>query len=253
MQNSQPINSIPIQWFKENPLEKPGINSEIANIAFLAQADLLLLITKLFAPPTAKMKQDLQVISPSDVDKLLKNSKLPTGENLATTYRQIQQQIQEIDLDIWVEEYNRLFEAKVACPINESGFISRDKEAILADIAGFYKAFGLKLSKAMGEKTDHLIGELEFVIMLLVMLTKTEQLEEKKTARNALNTFTFDHLSEWLPTFCEQLTKVTGLVIYQQSAEFLSMTWTAIMTANQLANPIKTTDDDANLDDDTTL
>ncbi|NJO16457.1 MAG: hypothetical protein HC877_12155 [Thioploca sp.] len=74
--------------------------------------------------------------------------------------------------------------------------------------------------------------------MLLVMLAKaTDQdnaIEIMQVTHNAISSFSFDHLGEWLPSFCERLSQLTVLPLYQQLAQLLQLTWTGIVAANQL-------------------
>jgi TorA maturation chaperone TorD len=219
----------PIKWFKGGMLQQQveWSKEEIEHLALLAQADLLFLIAQMFTPPSAEMRQLLEIEVP-DLNKLLHNSGIPESDNLAETYQQIRQQAQSLNLDVWAAEYKRLFEANVACPINESGFIRRDKGVILTDIARFYRAFGFELTRNASEKVDHLTAELEFVAMLLVMLAQDQG--ATRTTHDALGSFSFDHLGEWLPTFCERLTETSSLQIYQQMAKLLLSAWSGILT-----------------------
>ncbi|RKZ47961.1 MAG: hypothetical protein DRR16_09660 [Candidatus Parabeggiatoa sp. nov. 3] len=229
----------PIKWFPDRKPSSPQAFEtfqELDNVTLLAQADLLLLIAQILAHPSTDI-QSLLEQEVTDIQELLQHSGLPERENLATVFQDIRQQAQTLNLDIWVAEYNRLFEGNVACPINESGFIRRDKGAILADIAGFYTAFGFELSNEASEKADHLIGELEFIAMLLVLLAQVSDQEIKRTIHDALGAFSFDHLGEWLPTFCERLPVITTLPIYQQIAALLHQTWTGILAVNHLPIP----------------
>lgn len=232
----------PIKWFKDGtfPLQQQveWSKEEIDHLALLAQADLVFLIAQIFAPPSAEMRKMLEIEIP-DIKELLDKSGLPEQDkdNLAEIYQQIRQQAQSLNLDTWAAEYNHLFEGNVACPINESGFIRRDKGVIIADIAGFYRAFGFELSKNASEKADHITGELEFIAMLLVMLAQAQDQEAKRTTHDALGSFSFDHLGEWLPTFCERLTETTALPIYQHLAQLLLGAWTGILSLNKLPMP----------------
>jgi TorA maturation chaperone TorD len=223
----------PINWFKNG---KPAEWSKIDNITLLAQADLLLFIAQMFAPPSAEMQNMLEIEVP-DIKELLQKSGISEPNRLEEIFQQIRQQAQTINLDVWAGEYNRLFETNVACPINETGIIRRDKGVILADITGFYNAFGFKLSEEASEKADHLTGELEFVALLLVMLAQTQDEEALRITHNALSSFSFDHLGDWLPTFCERLTDTTFLPIYQHLAQLLQMAWSEIVAINHLPMP----------------
>jgi TorA maturation chaperone TorD len=224
----------PIKWYPSPPL---GLPTRADKIALLAQADWLLLIAPLFTLPSAGLR-DKVAIEAAELQELLEKSSIPNAEQLMVIFQAIQQHLQTIQLDTWSEEYNRLFECAAPCPINETGWVRRDKGTILADIAGFYRAFGLELAEAASEKVDYLVGELEFVAMLLVMLAKaTEQdnaTEVMQVTHNALSSFSFDHLGEWLPSFCERLNQFTVLPLYQQLAQLLQLTWTGIVAVNRL-------------------
>ena len=223
----------PIQWYKKVPPSPEPILAKKDHLSLLAQADLLLLIIKLFSLPSTET-QILLEKEVTDLQELLHYSHLPEPDRLAEVFQQIREQAQTLNLETWVEEYHRLFEGNVACPINESGFIRRDKGVILADIAGFYRAFGFDISQQTGEKADHLNAELEFAAILLIMLAKTPEPETTRTTHEALSAFSFDHLDEWLPSFCERLTQITILPIYQQLAQLLQSTWSGIVAANHL-------------------
>jgi TorA maturation chaperone TorD len=118
--------------------------------------------------------------------------------------------------------------------------VRRDKGAILADIAGFYKAFGFQLAENTSEKVDHLICELEFVVLLLIMLAKAREenlTEGYSVTYDALAAFCHDHLGEWLELFCQQLTQMTVLPVYQQIAKMIQRAWSGVMTVNHLPIP----------------
>ncbi len=221
----------PIKWFKN---EKTAEWTKADSITLLAQADLLLFIAQMFAPPSAELQKMLEIEVP-DIKELLQKSGISEPNRLEELFQQIRQQAQ--GLDTWAGEYNRLFETNVACSINETGIIRRDKGVILADITGFYNAFGFKLSEKATEKADHLTGELEFVAMLLVMLAQTQDEEALRTTHHALNSFSFDHIGEWLPMFCERLTEATSLSFYQHLAKLLQGVWNEVVAINSLPIP----------------
>lgn len=206
------------------------------SIALLAQADLLLLLAQLFAPPSA-VKPVILDIEAVDIHDLLEKTGFSDPNPLQERFQQIRRQAEMTDLDSWMGEYNRLFETNVACPINETGIIRRDKGVILADISGFYNAFGFELSEDASEKADHLTGELEYIAMLLVMLTQTQDEEELRTTYNALSAFCADHIGDWLPTFCERLMETTDLLFYRQLAELLRDAWSEVTAINRLPIP----------------
>ncbi len=233
--NTHPtLKAEPIKWYSSPPI---GLPTRADKITLLAQADWLLIIAPLFTLPSANFRNQI-AIEAAELQELLDKSGIPNAEQLMATFQAIQQHLRTIHLDTWSEEYNRLFECSAPCPINETGWVRRDKGSILADIAGFYRAFGLELATAASEKVDYLVGELEFVAMLLVMLAKaTEQdnaAEVTQITHNALSSFSSDHLGEWLPSFCERLSQLTILPLYQQLAQLLQLTWSGIVAVNRL-------------------
>jgi len=223
----------PVQWFNKIPPSPEHVLTKKDQLSLFAQADLLQVIIRLFSLPSAETQIMLEK-EVTDLQELLQCSNLPESDHLAEIFQQIRLQAQTLSLETWVEEYHRLFEGSVTCPINESGFIRRDKGAILSDIAGFYRAFGFGISRKTGEKADHLIGELEFVVILLIMLAMTSEPEKTRTTHEALSAFSFDHLGEWLPSFCDRLAQATVLPIYQQLAQLLQNTWSGIVAINHL-------------------
>ncbi len=227
----------PINWFKNVPAESTQPIATIDKIALLAQADWLLLITQLLTPPSVDLLEKM-AIDLAEIAELLDKSKLPNQKQLLTLFQAVYQAIPTENKDSLAEEYNRLFECSAPCPINECGLVRRDKGVILADIAGFYRAFGFELADNAREKADHLVVELEFVALLLVMLAKGSEsantLEVIQTTQNALSSFSFDHLGEWLPAFCERLSQLTVVPFYQHLAQLLQMTWSGIVVVNRL-------------------
>ena len=68
----------------------------------------------------------------------------------------------------------------------------------MADIAGFYRAFGFEVS---GERPDHIVPELEFVALLLVKeayARMSGQGEPAEVCSTARKTFLQEHLGVWL-------------------------------------------------------
>jgi len=202
-------------------------------ISLLAQADLLLLTAQWFTPPSI-MRPKLLAMELSEMEDLLSQSEISEPVTLKEIFRQAQHEAQFLSLDVWLSEYNRLFDCNVPCPLNESGFVRRDKGAILADIAGFYRAFGLQLAEEAREKVDHLVCELEFSAMLLVMLAKTSESEKLMVTYEALATFSVDHVNEWLGDFCQRLEEMTRLPIYQHLANLLRGVWLGILKVHHL-------------------
>lgn len=76
----------------------------------------------------------------------------------------------------------------------------------LADLLGFYIAFGFKLRE--GELPDHLAVELEFLSLLLLKLlyARREGMEEAEAVTStAIASFLRDHLGRWVEAFAERV------------------------------------------------
>jgi TorA maturation chaperone TorD len=100
----------------------------------------------------------------------------------------------------------------------------------LADVAGFYRAFGVEPSGFTHERPDHLALELEFVALLL---TKKRLVlngsDPKPSARDqadvcglALQDFVRDHLAWWVPAFAAGLRRKADHGLYHALARVLA-------------------------------
>lgn len=75
----------------------------------------------------------------------------------------------------------------------------------LADIAGFYRAFGFEVR---GERPDHVVAELEFASHLAIGVAHartTGDAEAVEVYEHAWRTFVRDHLGGWLDRFAARL------------------------------------------------
>ncbi|MDR7440149.1 MAG: molecular chaperone TorD family protein [Armatimonadota bacterium] len=80
---------------------------------------------------------------------------------------------------------------------------------LLADVAGFYRAFGFQ---ARGERPDHLAAELEFLALLCLLEARAHlagQAEEARVCADARKAFLRDHLLSWIASFEENVTRRT--------------------------------------------
>lgn len=106
-------------------------------------------------------------------------------------------------------EYNSLFATSVKAPAWETAY-ELDKTARraveLADIEGFYRAFGLNLTAPI--EPDNLVAELEFLAVLLqkqlYALHQGSQ-EGAEICQDAHRKFLTDHLGRWYEVFVRRL------------------------------------------------
>ena len=97
------------------------------------------------------------------------------------------------------------------CPPYETQFrethIFQQAQA-MADIAGFYKAFGLDVSESACERADHLSVELEFMGYLCLKewhALAAGREGDAEVCRDAQRKFLGDHLGAWAGSFAERL------------------------------------------------
>jgi len=132
-------------------------------------------------------------------------------------------------LDDLLTQYDRAFGLTFArecppyeteyCPNPESFFRSQQ----MADVAGFYFAYGLKTSREMPQRPDHIALELEFMAFLLAKrrLALDENTPQgvafAAVCGDTARTFFCEHLAWWVPSFA------TGLQRKAQSGPYASL------------------------------
>ncbi len=88
----------------------------------------------------------------------------------------------------------------------------------MADVAGFYQAFGIVPAQSSPERPDHLALELEFMAFLLLKIRLAiaaadhdpEAGEQASVCDRTLRDFLRDHLAWWLPAFAAGLHRKAG-------------------------------------------
>ena len=93
------------------------------------------------------------------------------------------------------------------CPPYESGYLGAHlfrQVNVMADVAGCYRAFGLRIGQQERERVDHLTVELEFMRFLTYKEAFALVHHGRSPAdicRRAQRHFWREHLGRWLPTF----------------------------------------------------
>jgi TorA maturation chaperone TorD len=88
----------------------------------------------------------------------------------------------------------------------------------MADVAGFYRAFGAEPSGPAAERPDHAGCELEFLSFLAAKRLAAEdagQDEHAAVCREAEEAFLRDHLGRWFPTFCREVAEESDSYVYR--------------------------------------
>lgn len=209
-------------------------------VDLLAQADLLLLLSEMLSPPAAWPTAAERSFDTHDIDELAQLSgigRIPFGteslRDAATAWART-------DRLQAVTEHDRLFDGPMICAPNETIFVRRDKGAVLADIAGFYHAFGFEIAEDFREKHDHILAELQFTALLVVLLARSAeegQAEPAEVTLDALKNFLQDHLGVWVGAFAERLESASILPLYVAVARALAAAWLALKNQHDVEVP----------------
>jgi TorA maturation chaperone TorD len=130
----------------------------------------------------------------------------------------------QISREEFTAEYDRVFGLVLSreCPPYETEYhptaetFFRSQQ--LADIAGFYRAYGLQVSHSHPERVDHVALELEFMAVLLLKQRialgsqswNPESAEQAAVCEDTQRAFFRDHLAWWLSSFATGLARKAG-------------------------------------------
>ncbi|MBM3221655.1 MAG: hypothetical protein FJZ38_23775 [Candidatus Rokubacteria bacterium] len=124
-------------------------------------------------------------------------------------------------------EYVRLFDGAAPCAPYEGAYgppQMAGKVALLADLAGFYAAFGLEVADGQPDVHDHIATELEFLSALAIKeawALAEHHHEHAELTRDATVLFLGDHLARWAPAFADALAGATDLDYYRAVARLI--------------------------------
>ena len=204
----------------------------------LAQADVLLLCADLLRMPGAQ-PPEAWADALGQLDELLAAAGLPLP---FSSLHDALAAASTTSADDWSDEYHRLFDAAMCCPPNQTAFIRRDKGAVIADITGFYRAFGFAPRAGISEKPDHIVTQLEFMAALLAMMAADPDpdpnSERQEITRCAFAGFASAHLSDWISIFTGRLEMVAAIPLFAAIARAVNDAYAAIMRHHSLPEPI---------------
>ncbi len=126
------------------------------------------------------------------------------------------------------ERYDVLFGHAVrgACPAYEMEYGRTEiirQASDLADLAGFYRAFGMEIAEEASGRPDHITAECEFMSALCLKEAYAQAQGDQENAdicRDAERTFLRDHLARWLPAFVHHVEKADADGLFGAFARF---------------------------------
>jgi DMSO reductase family type II enzyme chaperone len=124
-------------------------------------------------------------------------------------------------------EHRRVFSNVITldCPPYETLFGNDHvfgQAHVMGDIAGFYKAFGLELSRDIHERLDHLSVELEFMHFLAYKESYAlchDSADKTQIVVDAQKKFLKNHIGRWVPLFSRMLVKKADTGFFRYLAE----------------------------------
>lgn len=91
----------------------------------------------------------------------------------------------------------------------------------MADVAGFYRAFGLGSADDCRERSDHITVELEFMHFLVLKQAYAQEqgwADKGQVCVNAQKLFLKDHLGRWAPFYLRKLADLTTGKLFESVA-----------------------------------
>lgn len=118
------------------------------------------------------------------------------------------------------------------CPPYETEYINSkfafQRSNTLADISGYYRAFGFEVAERHPERSDHIVLELEFMIALLSLERQAADAnsnwpnERQLICRDAQQSFLQGHLAWWAPAFAKLLRRTDPEGFYAAAGAFVA-------------------------------
>lgn len=130
---------------------------------------------------------------------------------LARTLARARAALTNTSLETLQPAYLALFMGKAKVSLHETAYGDGrrmgGRPVELADINGFYSAFGMHIQDTDPDLPDHLSVELEFFSTLLLKMAwqKTSSTAQSQICARAARKFLEDHLGRWVPSLARQL------------------------------------------------
>lgn len=138
------------------------------------------------------------------------------------------------DLTVLIPEYHRLFVGPGCLPVPPYGSVYREGRTVMGettlDVKRRYEEAGYAFNPSFTELPDHVTAELAFMALLAEEEARAWEAQDAAAASGWLareRTFLNDHLTRWLPAFCERLLASTDAPFYRRLAvalrEFIAL------------------------------
>ncbi|MEK7252726.1 MAG: molecular chaperone TorD family protein [Actinomycetota bacterium] len=132
------------------------------------------------------------------------------GEGTGRAATRMTSRLAETDQNGLEQSYMRVFTLSYSedCPPYETAFSAShlfQQTRHQADIAGFYRAFGVH---PRGDRPDHLSMELEFCYLLALRESRAREAGDKEAVsfcRNTERVFLREHLARWVPSIAGRI------------------------------------------------
>ncbi len=207
---------------RSEPYLADPATTELAVTSALNRAAVYRLLGGAFVHPTPARLEELALAAAT--------AATATTGRLRDTLTRLAIAASEGDPVATADEHVFLFGRQVRCSPYESAYSGLspfgDKTARLADVAGFYAAFGFGAAAAQPDMEDHVGAELEF--MSALALKEAYALGEGAgdavgIARGAEVAFLTDHLGRWAEAFAGAVEAATPLPFYTAAASLLAV------------------------------
>jgi len=204
------------------------IHAPAARERALASATLYRVLALAFSNPESELVRAI-VRECGALKIALRRKALPA--HLARTLNEAEQAWRGAAIAPLSIEHSRLFLGAGLVPLREGGFGDGMRFAgqpvDIADVSGFYLAFGFALPDSSASPPDHLGAELEFVSLLhlkIALALQRGRSEVLRITRSALAAFLQDHLGRWSQPFALALADAGAAPAYLATGRLLART-----------------------------
>jgi TorA maturation chaperone TorD len=198
----------------------------------LARAVLYSVVSSLFSEPSGRRFERLYdrgfqenvIYSAGLLDRYFDETADSLGQLAVILFSYLEERGEEVR-----DEHARIFGhslSRKTAPYETEHLTNKEifyKTQCLADLNGYYKAFGLEVRS--GERADHLAIETEFMMHLIVKeyiaIERIMEEEKIEISRDAQNSFWHDHIIPWVEILGGNVTEESGGELYTSAGRFL--------------------------------